>query len=159
MELKAALTGKYGEDTKLIYDLANQGGEILALRYDLTVPFARFCAQHKIQNIKRYHIARVYRRDRPVIAKGRFREFYQCDIDIAGVYEAMVPDAECVKIVTEVLSELGIEKFVVKVNNRTYEQLVVADYCPIVGCLICFGCCDVETGCCGSGSGLFWLSS
>lgn len=123
MELKAALTGKYGEDTKLIYDLANQGGEILALRYDLTVPFARFCAQHKIENIKRYHIARVYRRDRPVLAKGRFREFYQCDIDIAGVYEPMVPDAECVKIVCEVLSELGVEKFVVKVNHRTFEAL------------------------------------
>jgi len=64
-ELKETLTGKYGEDSKLIYDLADQGGEVLALRYDLTVPFARFCAQHKVTAIKRYHIARVYRRDRP----------------------------------------------------------------------------------------------
>jgi len=52
-ELKDVLTGKYGEDSKLIYDLANQGGEILALRYDLTVPFARYCAMNKISNIKR----------------------------------------------------------------------------------------------------------
>ena len=52
-ELKDVLTGKYGEDSKLIYDLADQGGEILALRYDLTVPFARYCAMNKITNIKR----------------------------------------------------------------------------------------------------------
>ena len=52
-ELKDVLTGKYGEDSKLIYDLKDQGGEILALRYDLTVPFARYCAMNKITNIKR----------------------------------------------------------------------------------------------------------
>mmetsp|Transcript_15962 Transcript_15962/g.20971 ORF Transcript_15962/g.20971 Transcript_15962/m.20971 type:complete len:276 (-) Transcript_15962:193-1020(-) len=117
-ELKATLTGKYGEDSKLIYDLADQGGEILALRYDLTVPFARFCAQHNIKNIKRYHIARVYRRDRPVMSKGRYREFYQCDIDIAGEYESMVPDAECVKIVSEILTKCNLGDFKVKVNHR-----------------------------------------
>lgn len=77
-ELKEVLTGKYGEDSKLIYDLKDQGGEILALRYDLTVPLARYLAQNKVQNIKRYHIAKVYRRDNPSIARGRYREFYQC---------------------------------------------------------------------------------
>jgi histidyl-tRNA synthetase len=117
-ELKETLTGKYGEDSKLIYDLADQGGELLALRYDLTVPFARFCAEHGIENIKRYHIARVYRRDNPVMTKGRYREFYQCDIDIAGEYEPMVPDAECVKIVSEILSALDVGPFLVKVNHR-----------------------------------------
>jgi histidyl-tRNA synthetase len=75
-ELKETLMGKYGEDSKLIYDLADQGGEILSLRYDLTVPFARFLALSGVGNIKRYHIARVYRRDQP--SAGRFREFYQC---------------------------------------------------------------------------------
>lgn len=118
MELKETLTGKYGEDSKLIYDLKDQGGEILALRYDLTVPFARFCAEHGVENIKRYHIARVYRRDNPVMKQGRFREFYQCDLDIAGEYEPMVPDAECVKVVTEVLSELDVGDYLVKVNHR-----------------------------------------
>ncbi|EGD73843.1 hypothetical protein PTSG_12336 [Salpingoeca rosetta] len=78
MELKDILTGKYGEDSKLIYDLADQGGEELALRYDLTVPFARFVAQNGIKHIKRYHIARVYRRDNPKMESGRYREFYQC---------------------------------------------------------------------------------
>lgn len=77
-ELKETLTGKYGEDSKLIYDLADQGGELLALRYDLTVPFARFMAMHNPGNIKRFHMARVYRRDNPQMARGRFREFYQC---------------------------------------------------------------------------------
>lgn len=72
------MTGKYGEDSKLIYDLKDQGGEILALRYDLTVPFARYLAMNKISNIKRYHIAKVYRRDNPAMTKGRYREFYQC---------------------------------------------------------------------------------
>lgn len=65
-ELKEILAGKYGEDSKLIYDLADQGGEICALRYDLTVPFARFLAMNNIKQIKRYQIAKVYRRDQPV---------------------------------------------------------------------------------------------
>lgn len=77
-ELNETLTGKYGEDSKLIYDLADQGGEMLSLRYDLTVPFARYLAQNKINSMKRYQIAKVYRRDNPSTAKGRFREFYQC---------------------------------------------------------------------------------
>lgn len=80
-ELKETLTGKYGEDSKLIYDLADQGGELLSLRYDLTVPFARYLAQNKITNTKRYQIAKVYRRDNPSITKGRYREFYQCVSD------------------------------------------------------------------------------
>lgn len=75
-ELKECLTGKYGEDSKLIYDLQDQGGETLSLRYDLTVPFARYLAMNKISNIKRYHIGKVYRRDSP--SRGRFREFLQC---------------------------------------------------------------------------------
>merc|ERR1719309_1277040 len=68
---------------------------------------------NKISTIKRYHIAKVYRRDR-----GRLREFYQCDFDIAGQYDAMMPDAECVKIVQEILSGVNVGKFVVKVNHR-----------------------------------------
>lgn len=73
-ELKEVLTGKYGEDSKLIYDLEDQGGEKCSLRYDLTVPFARFMANNtNIQKIKRFHIGKVYRRDQPTIAKGRYR--------------------------------------------------------------------------------------
>ncbi|KAK0151135.1 Histidine--tRNA ligase, cytoplasmic [Merluccius polli] len=117
-ELKETLTGKYGEDSKLIYDLKDQGGELLSLRYDLTVPFARYLAMNKITNIKRYHIAKVYRRDNPAMTRGRYREFYQCDFDIAGKYDAMIPDAECLRIVHEILSELDLGDFHIKVNDR-----------------------------------------
>lgn len=117
-ELKEVLTGKYGEDSKLIYDLKDQGGEFLSLRYDLTVPFARYLAMNKITNIKRYHIAKVYRRDNPAMTRGRYREFYQCDIDIAGNYDPMLPEIECLRIACEVLDSLELSKYVIKVNHR-----------------------------------------
>lgn len=117
-ELKDVLTGKYGEDSKLIYDLKDQGGEILSMRYDLTVPLARYLAMSKISFIKRYHIAKVYRRDNPSMTKGRYREFYQCDFDIAGTYDPMLPDAECVKVVAEILNVLDIGDYVIKLNHR-----------------------------------------
>uniref|UniRef100_A0A7S3Q2R4 Histidine--tRNA ligase, cytoplasmic n=1 Tax=Chaetoceros debilis TaxID=122233 RepID=A0A7S3Q2R4_9STRA len=117
-ELKDTLTGKYGEDSKLIYDLADQGGELLALRYDLTVPFARFLSLNAVGNIKRFHIGKVYRRDQPQLSKGRYREFYQCDFDIAGTYGRMVPDAECLCVATEILSSLPIGNFGIKLNHR-----------------------------------------
>ncbi|KAH8768484.1 histidyl-tRNA synthetase-like protein [Hyaloscypha sp. PMI_1271] len=119
-ELKEILSGKYGEDSKLIYDLADQGGEICSLRYDLTVPFARWLAMNRdVQNIKRYHIAKVYRRDQPAMTKGRMREFYQCDFDIAGIYDPMLPDAEIVRITTEVFEGLGWNgRYTIKLNHR-----------------------------------------
>ncbi|SCU89318.1 LAME_0E02960g1_1 [Lachancea meyersii CBS 8951] len=117
-ELRDILAGKYGEDSKLIYNLEDQGGELCSLRYDLTVPFARFVAMNNIQNIKRYHIAKVYRRDQPAMTKGRMREFYQCDFDIAGNYESMIPDAECLSILVEGFTSLGIKDFKIKLNHR-----------------------------------------
>ncbi|KAF0693929.1 Aste57867_15149 [Aphanomyces stellatus] len=132
-ELKETLTGKYGEDSKLIYDLADQGGELLALRYDLTVPFARFMALHNPGNIKRYAIARVYRRDKPQIARGRFREFYQCDFDIAGVYPTMLADAEVISIGIEVLQqfpELG--PFKIKLSHRKLLDAIL-EICGVPG--------------------------
>ena len=117
-ELRDTLMGKYGEDSKLIYDLTDQGGEILSLRYDLTVPFARHVAVHGITNIKRYHIAKVYRRDQPQMSRGRFREFFQCDFDIAGVYSPMVPDAEVLKVLVEILDDLALGDYEVKINHR-----------------------------------------
>jgi len=118
-ELKETLTGKYGEESKLIYDLQDQGGELLSLRYDLTVPFARYMAVNSFPSIKRYHIGKVYRRDQPQMNKGRFREFYQCDFDIAGPsYGKMIPDAEILKVLVEIISELKLGKFSVKLNHR-----------------------------------------
>lgn len=115
-ELRETLMGKYGEDSKLIYDLADQGGELCSLRYDLTVPFARYVAMNGITSLKRYQIAKVYRRDNP--SKGRYREFYQCDFDIAGQYEVMGPDFEVVKVLTELLDNLKIGDYEIKLNHR-----------------------------------------
>lgn len=115
-ELRETLMGKYGEDSKLIYDLADQGGELCSLRYDLTVPFARYMAMNGLTSLKRYQIAKVYRRDNP--SKGRFREFYQCDFDIAGPSEKMGPDFEVVRILTELLDELNIGDHEIKLNHR-----------------------------------------
>jgi len=117
-ELKELLTGKYGEDSKLIYDLADQGGELLSLRYDLTVPFARFLAMNSVGNIKRFHIAKVYRRDQPQPQRGRYREFYQCDFDVAGSYSPMVADAEVITVATEILTDLPVGRFCIKLNHR-----------------------------------------
>lgn len=118
-ELREILAGKYGEDSKLIYDLKDQGGEICSLRYDLTVPFARWLAMNtNVEKIKRYHIAKVYRRDQPAMTKGRMREFYQCDFDIAGQYDSMVPDAEILRVTVEVLDALEIKDFSIKLNHR-----------------------------------------
>ena len=125
-ELKETLMGKYGEDSKLIYDLNDQGGELLSLRYDLTVPFARYMATHNLTSLKRYHIGKVYRRDNPQMSKGRFREFFQCDFDIAGGnYGVMVPDAEVIKIVAEILSQLPIGNFNIKINHRLLLDSIV----------------------------------
>ncbi|KAI6233540.1 Histidine--tRNA ligase [Aphelenchoides fujianensis] len=118
-ELREILMGKYGEEGgKLVYDLADQGGEACSLRYDLTVPFARYVAMNKITNIKRYQIAKVYRRDQPVMTKGRYREFYQCDFDIAGQYASMVPDAEVLKIADEVMRILQLGAYEIRLNHR-----------------------------------------
>jgi len=129
-ELKETLTGKYGEDSKLIYDLADQGGESLALRYDLTVPFARFLAVNAVGNIKRYHIGKVYRRDQPALSKGRYREFYQCDFDIAGTYGRMAPDSECLAVACEILDALPIGNFGIKVNHRRLLDAIL-DICGV----------------------------
>ncbi|XP_042841297.1 histidine--tRNA ligase, mitochondrial [Panthera tigris] len=117
-ELKEMLTEKYGEDSRLIYDLKDQGGELLSLRYDLTVPFARYLAMNKVKKMKRYHVGKVWRRESPTIVQGRYREFCQCDFDIAGQFDPMIPDAECLKIMCEILSGLQLGDFIIKVNDR-----------------------------------------
>jgi histidyl-tRNA synthetase len=119
-EREEVLKGKYGEDSKLIYDLKDQGGELLSLRYDLTVPFARWLGNNaNVSNYKRLATDKVWRRDQPAIAKGRLREFYQCDIDFAGASDPMLADAEILKIVVEVFEKLEWKnRYVIKINDR-----------------------------------------
>ena len=100
------------------------------MRYDLTVPFARFVAMNGLTSLKRYQIAKVYRRDNP--SKGRYREFYQCDFDIAGPSEKMSPDFEVVRILTELLDELDIGEYeVICYSLKTFISL----YCRTVYCV------------------------
>src|SRR5436305_6884922 len=120
------LLGKYGEEgNKLIFKILKRGeheqtGEAdLALRYDLTVPLARVVAQYQNELpkfFKRYQIQPVWRADRP--AKGRFREFYQCDIDAIGSTSRIV-EAEQLAVVSDVLSRLGFQDFVIRLNHRS----------------------------------------
>jgi histidyl-tRNA synthetase len=120
LEMEETLLGKYGADAeKLIFHAQHPGGkEELALRYDLTVPLSRYVSMHEnnlLLPFRRYHIAPVWRAERP--QKGRYREFFQCDADIVGVAE-MSADAEIVSLVTTALRRLGFADFSVKVNNR-----------------------------------------
>jgi histidyl-tRNA synthetase len=119
VELWDTLTGKYGPDAeRLIYGVRHEGGrEELALRYDLSVPLSRVIAMHPdLQKpFRRYQISPVWRGERP--GKGRYREFYQCDVDIVGT-TSMLADAEMLDITHEVLNRLGFEEFVMKINNR-----------------------------------------
>ena len=139
MENLSTLLGKYGEEgDKLLFRILNSGdfmsgveqnGEPLqaekiagkicekGLRYDLTVPFARFVVQYRDQiafPFRRYQIQPVWRADRP--QKGRYREFYQCDVDIVGS-NSILNEAELVQIVDEVFNALKIN-VVLKINNR-----------------------------------------
>nr|GFC06540.1 histidine--tRNA ligase, cytoplasmic [Tanacetum cinerariifolium] len=88
--------------------------ELCSLRYDLTVPFARYVVMNRITSFRRYQMGKVYRRDEP--SKGRYREFYQCDFDIAGD-ESIGVDFEVVNILTELL-ELNIGEYEIKLNHR-----------------------------------------
>jgi len=141
MENLETLTGKYGDEgDKLIFKILNSGDFLSkvspeelqvgdakkltskvsekALRYDLTVPFARYVVAH--QNdislpFKRFQIQPVWRADRP--QKGRYREFYQCDADVVGS-ESLLNEAEFVLIYQEALSQLGLKDFSILINNR-----------------------------------------
>ncbi|XP_008584011.1 PREDICTED: probable histidine--tRNA ligase, mitochondrial isoform X2 [Galeopterus variegatus] len=125
-ELTEMLAEKYGEESGLIYDLKDQGGELLSLRYDLTVPFARYLAMNKVKKMKRYHVGKVWRRESPTIVQGRYREFCQCDFDIAGQFDPMIPDAECLKIMCEILSGLQLGDFLIKMCWKDVRHEMVA---------------------------------
>jgi len=119
------LMGKYGEEgNQLIFKILKRGvhegtGEAdLALRYDLTVPLARVVAEYRDKLptfFKRYQIQPVWRADRP--ARGRFREFYQCDVDVLGSH-SMVVEAEICSAASEVLRRLGFNDFNIRLNHR-----------------------------------------
>ncbi len=119
LEHLEVLTGKGSDETdKQMYRFEDAGGRPVGMRFDLTVPLARFVAQH-IQTLgtpfKRYHIATVWRGENT--QAGRFREFMQCDFDTIGT-KSPVADAEMVLVVNDLLTAIGIQEFTISVNNR-----------------------------------------
>lgn len=141
MENLATLTGKYGEEgDQLIFKILNNGDFLVkadadalmtgnskklafsiskkALRYDLTVPFARFVVMNQNElafPFKRYQIQPVWRGDRP--GRGRYQEFFQCDVDVVGS-DSLLNEVELIHIFDDVLSELGLPEFHIHLNNR-----------------------------------------
>ncbi|WP_020598631.1 histidine--tRNA ligase [Spirosoma panaciterrae] len=140
MENLSTLTGKYGDEgDQLLFKLLNSGDFAASLtdldlasgskkltpkiaekglRYDLTVPFARYVVMNRnalTLPFKRYQMQPVWRADRP--QKGRYREFYQCDADVVGT-DSLICEAEIVLMIHEVFRNLGIQKFTLKLNNR-----------------------------------------
>ena len=119
LEYLEILTGKGSDETdRQMYRFQDHGGREVGMRFDLTVPLARFAAQH-IHTLgtpfKRYHIAPVWRGESP--QAGRFREFLQCDFDTIGT-ESVVADIETGLVIHELLLEIGIANFKIKINNR-----------------------------------------
>ncbi len=151
MENLSSLMGKYGDEgDKLLFKILNSGdfkallspedlsqtpagklGTMISgkgLRYDLTVPFARFVVQHRNEltfPFKRYQIQPVWRADRP--QRGRYREFYQCDVDVIGS-TSLLNEFELIQIIDEVFTALGL-KVVIKLNNRK----VLAGIAEVIG--------------------------
>src|SRR5215210_6878697 len=118
VEYAETLKGKYGEEAdKLIYTFEDRGGRAVGLRYDLTVPLARVVAMYPElpRPFKRYQIAPVWRAERP--QKGRYREFWQCDVDTVGT-TSVLADAELPMVVATALSRLGFRQYTIRINNR-----------------------------------------
>ena len=134
MENIGTLMGKYGEEgDKLLFRIQNSGEKAnlapeKGLRYDLTVPFARYVVQHREEisfPFKRYQIQPVWRADRP--QKGRYREFYQCDVDVIGS-DSLIGELELIQIVEEVYKRLGIN-VCLHINNRK----ILAGIAEVIG--------------------------
>ena len=134
MENLSTLMGKYGEEgDKLLFRIQNSGEKAnlapeKGLRYDLTVPFARYVVQHREELVfpfKRFQIQPVWRADRP--QKGRYREFYQCDVDVIGS-DSLMGELELVQIVEEVYRRLGIN-VCLHINNRK----ILAGIAEVIG--------------------------
>ena len=134
LELSEVLLAKAGGETeKQIYRF-KKGENDISLRFDLTVPLARYASQRYhdlVFPFKRYQIGKVYRGERP--QKGRFREFYQCDIDVIGKEDLSLRyDAEMPSIIIDIFKKLNFGKFKIKINNRKilngfFEELKLQD--------------------------------
>ena len=133
LEYLEILAGKGGEETdKQLYRFQDHGGRWVGLRFDLTVPLARFVAQHGPQlpvPFKRYHIGPVWRGENT--QRGRYREFVQCDFDTIGT-RSVASDIETIQVIDDLMRAIGFDRFVIRVNHRgilsgLLERLGLAD--------------------------------
>ncbi|HMA34669.1 MAG TPA: histidine--tRNA ligase [Chloroflexia bacterium] len=127
LEYAQTLTGKYGEEERLLYRFQDHGGRDVGLRYDLTVPLARVMGLYQNQIVfpfKRYHIAPVWRAENP--QRGRYREFYQCDVDIVGA-AGMLADAEILSILAEAMDTFGFTGYQILLYNRKLLEAMARD--------------------------------
>ena len=119
LEYLEILQGKGGDESdRLMYHFEDHGGRAVGMRFDLTVPLARFAAQHAAElgmPFKRYHIAKVWRGENT--HRGRYREFMQCDFDTIGT-ESIAADIETVLVVHELMQAIGLSEFQIRFNNR-----------------------------------------
>ncbi|QDT32163.1 Histidine--tRNA ligase [Thalassoglobus polymorphus] len=119
LEYSEILLGKGSDETdKQLFRFQDQGDRDVAMRFDLTVPFARFAAQHigKLGTpFKRYHIGSVWRAEKP--QKGRYREFIQCDFDTIGT-DANASDIETLLVIHDLMEAIGFNKFAIRINHR-----------------------------------------
>jgi histidyl-tRNA synthetase len=119
LEYAEVLLGKGGDESdKQVFRFQDQGDRDVAMRFDLTVPLARFAAQHAQElgtPFRRYHIGTVWRGERP--ARGRYREFVQCDFDTIGTLNNSA-DIETLFVINDLFERIGIERFTIRVNNR-----------------------------------------
>jgi histidyl-tRNA synthetase len=119
LEYSTILLGKGSDETdKQMFRFEDQGGRDVAMRFDLTIPFARFAAQHLNEigvPFKRYHVGPVWRAEKP--QKGRYREFVQCDFDTIGT-DSNASDIETLFVIHDLMSAIGFENFTVRINNR-----------------------------------------
>ena len=128
LEYSDILLGKYGDEgDKLLYRFKDNGDRDVAMRYDLTVPLSRVVAMNNqlTKPFKRYQIAPVWRAEKP--GRGRFREFLQCDIDIIGA-DSMMADAECLLVGATALRAIGVERFIIRINNRKLLTALLKKY-------------------------------
>ncbi|MGE4619519.1 MAG: histidine--tRNA ligase [Planctomycetota bacterium] len=129
LEYSEVLLGKYGEEGEmLLYRFRDNGDRDVAMRYDLTVPLARVLAEHGEISLpfRRYQIAPVWRAEKP--ARGRFREFMQCDVDLVGA-DSAAADAEMLVIGCAVMAGLGIEDYRIRINHRG----ILSAFCRLAG--------------------------
>ena len=133
VEFAETLKGKYGEEEKLIYEFSDRGGRDLALRYDLTVPLARFVASNlkliERGPFRRYQIGQVFRGEKP--QKGRFREFTQFDFDVVGSSDVK-EDAKVISVVAKCFDALGFSNYKIKINDRSLVNGINPKYLTII---------------------------